>query len=624
MTDAGTGGVPLNIDREDVESVLCGHSVKAPAILLPPPLSTSCISGCSSFTSANAVIVGGASSSTSQRWQLDTASLDEAMDLAGKCKASEAEGPSGWSDDPWDKSMKLRPILCFVAPPDFALPARFEQAMDTCVACLLHAPEGHLQRAFRMAELLESHDVGPLLRYLEWLEPAIREVSSKQGSNVVAPVPERVHSALSSWPSECALLRQRAAALLEGLLKQAPQHLRVASDWQQHAKAREAMQAQQTEECLRISEQLEAATSQLDGQLQEGRGQEGPKVVRSSQDRLRNINRLAAELLSEHKEKWAQALRQYEAHALRMDACRTAMGEARRQVHFYEQALSQTLQRFTEVASHLVVWTSVLVPKLRLLEQHRGTLRSALDLQRRLPVLEREKIDAEDEQDAAATELRKHRRHASVSRQTQTAAGAALERQILLREKHAEERARQLDEEFKEVQRQLEEFLARLPFVVVAEDIDEHASQRAREDLSPEERLALKLAELQETHEVVALQVSEVQAERDRVLAQVEERRADEALRKRMEPDFMCPIMHERMNEPVLAADGHTYERQAIERWLQMHNTSPMTGAPLAHRYLTENFALRHLISSYEAGLAKDSDGENSDEGVSTLDDGDL
>merc|ERR1712003_15117 len=66
----------------------------------------------------------------------------------------------------------------------------------------------------------------------------------------------------------------------------------------------------------------------------------------------------------------------------------------------------------------------------------------------------------------------------------------------------------------------------------------------------------------------------------------------------------MCPIMHERMNEPVLAADGHTYERQAIEKWLQMHNTSPMTGAPLAHRYLTENFALRHIIASYDAVLS--------------------
>merc|ERR1719361_2326026 len=57
------------------------------------------------------------------------------------------------------------------------------------------------------------------------------------------------------------------------------------------------------------------------------------------------------------------------------------------------------------------------------------------------------------------------------------------------------------------------------------------------------------------------------------------------------------------MSEPVLAADGHTYERQAIEKWLQLHNTSPMTGAPLAHRYLTENFALRHVIASYDARM---------------------
>merc|ERR1719198_109333 len=108
----------------------------------------------------------------------------------------------------------------------------------------------------------------------------------------------------------------------------------------------------------------------------------------------------------------------------------------------------------------------------------------------------------------------------------------------------------------------------------------------------------------------MVLQVSQVQAEYDTVVAHVERRRSDEALRKRIEPDLMCPIMHERMSEPVLAADGHTYERQAIERWLQMHNTSPMTGAPLAHRYLTENFALRHLIASYEAELPKE-DGDD-------------
>jgi len=123
--------------------------------------------------------------------------------------------------------------------------------------------------------------------------------------------------------------------------------------------------------------------------------------------------------------------------------------------------------------------------------------------------------------------------------------------------------------------------------------------------LTNEERLALKLATLQQFHEEMVSLASESQAEHDKMLRKVEQRKVQAALKQAVEPDFMCPILHERMKVPVLAADGFTYERQAIEKWLSMHNTSPMTGAVLAHRYLTENFALRHLIEAYETQLAE-------------------
>lgn len=29
------------------------------------------------------------------------------------------------------------------------------------------------------------------------------------------------------------------------------------------------------------------------------------------------------------------------------------------------------------------------------------------------------------------------------------------------------------------------------------------------------------------------------------------------------------------MRDPVIAADGHTYDREAIEMWLRNHDTSP-------------------------------------------------
>jgi hypothetical protein len=56
------------------------------------------------------------------------------------------------------------------------------------------------------------------------------------------------------------------------------------------------------------------------------------------------------------------------------------------------------------------------------------------------------------------------------------------------------------------------------------------------------------------------------------------------------------------MREPVVAADGHTYERAALERWLALAPAgaparSPMTGLPLAHPHVSPNFALRSLIA---------------------------
>ena len=44
-------------------------------------------------------------------------------------------------------------------------------------------------------------------------------------------------------------------------------------------------------------------------------------------------------------------------------------------------------------------------------------------------------------------------------------------------------------------------------------------------------------------------------------------------------PDALCcPISMEIMRDPVIAADGHTYERADIELWFANNNTSPKTG----------------------------------------------
>ena len=66
-------------------------------------------------------------------------------------------------------------------------------------------------------------------------------------------------------------------------------------------------------------------------------------------------------------------------------------------------------------------------------------------------------------------------------------------------------------------------------------------------------------------------------------------------------PSFECPITRDRMVDPVVAADGHTYERASIEAWLAKNSTSPMTCERLQSRALLPNHALRNAIG--EASL---------------------
>ncbi|PWA34620.1 U-box domain-containing protein kinase family protein [Artemisia annua] len=63
---------------------------------------------------------------------------------------------------------------------------------------------------------------------------------------------------------------------------------------------------------------------------------------------------------------------------------------------------------------------------------------------------------------------------------------------------------------------------------------------------------------------------------------------------------FVCPIFQETMQDPVVAADGFTYEAEAIKGWLDSgHNTSPMTNLELANSNLVPNHALRSAIQEW-------------------------
>jgi tetratricopeptide (TPR) repeat protein len=62
-------------------------------------------------------------------------------------------------------------------------------------------------------------------------------------------------------------------------------------------------------------------------------------------------------------------------------------------------------------------------------------------------------------------------------------------------------------------------------------------------------------------------------------------------------PDMFCPITMEVMRDPVVAEDGHSYERLAIELWLVTnHHTSPLTNQPLRNLQLVPNHTLKKCI----------------------------
>uniref|UniRef100_A0A0D9XM60 RING-type E3 ubiquitin transferase n=1 Tax=Leersia perrieri TaxID=77586 RepID=A0A0D9XM60_9ORYZ len=63
---------------------------------------------------------------------------------------------------------------------------------------------------------------------------------------------------------------------------------------------------------------------------------------------------------------------------------------------------------------------------------------------------------------------------------------------------------------------------------------------------------------------------------------------------------FICPISQEVMRDPHIAADGFTYEAEAIKGWLDSgNNTSPMTKSTLEHHQLIPNLALRSAIEEF-------------------------
>jgi hypothetical protein len=55
----------------------------------------------------------------------------------------------------------------------------------------------------------------------------------------------------------------------------------------------------------------------------------------------------------------------------------------------------------------------------------------------------------------------------------------------------------------------------------------------------------------------------------------------------------------ELMADPVVASDGITYERHAIELWRTTHDVSPLTNQPFDHKLLIPNLSMRSMVAEW-------------------------
>ncbi|CAF4563024.1 unnamed protein product [Rotaria sp. Silwood1] len=60
-----------------------------------------------------------------------------------------------------------------------------------------------------------------------------------------------------------------------------------------------------------------------------------------------------------------------------------------------------------------------------------------------------------------------------------------------------------------------------------------------------------------------------------------------------------CPITHELFRDPVIGADGHTYERKNITAWIQKHATSPITRESMDLNSLRPNYVVKKMVDEF-------------------------
>ncbi|XP_075685434.1 WD repeat, SAM and U-box domain-containing protein 1 isoform X2 [Rhinoderma darwinii] len=87
---------------------------------------------------------------------------------------------------------------------------------------------------------------------------------------------------------------------------------------------------------------------------------------------------------------------------------------------------------------------------------------------------------------------------------------------------------------------------------------------------------------------------------RNKILRKIEDLKSKmKAASSNIPEELLCPITCEIMKDPVIASDGYSYERKAIEFWISTKKTSPMTNLPLENLLLTPNRTLKMALNRW-------------------------
>ena len=78
---------------------------------------------------------------------------------------------------------------------------------------------------------------------------------------------------------------------------------------------------------------------------------------------------------------------------------------------------------------------------------------------------------------------------------------------------------------------------------------------------------------------------------------------AEQGQRATVPDEYLCPITCEVMEDPVIAEDGQTYEREAIATWVASAGTSPMTRQRMANMFFP-NRSIKGLIEKWREEAA--------------------